>query len=76
VGKLEKDFEDGILLYNLLELLAQKKIGKNVSKAKMRIHCVNNLRVSFEFMQKEGIRLENLGVEGKNNDESCGTTRQ
>lgn len=63
VKKLETDFEDGHRLYNLLELLSQQKIGKRISRAKMRIHCINNLRVSFEFMRKERIRLENLGVE-------------
>ena len=62
VNDLATDFEDGILLIVLLEVLSQKSIGRYNKKPRIRAQKMENLTNVLNFItEKEGIRLVNIG---------------
>ena len=62
VNDLATDFEDGILLIVLLEVLSQKSIGRYNKKPRIRAQKMENLTNVLKFItEKEGIRLVNIG---------------
>ena len=62
VNDLATDFEDGILLIVLLEVLSQKSIGRYNKKPRIRAQKMENLTTVLNFItEKEGIRLVNIG---------------
>eukprot|EP00007_Cunea_sp_BSH-02190019_P008675 CAMPEP_0174229304 /NCGR_PEP_ID=MMETSP0417-20130205/312_1 /TAXON_ID=242541 /ORGANISM="Mayorella sp, Strain BSH-02190019" /LENGTH=1052 /DNA_ID=CAMNT_0015306835 /DNA_START=84 /DNA_END=3238 /DNA_ORIENTATION=+ len=63
VRKHEEDFVDGIKLYNLLEILSEKKIGGICRAPRLRVQCVNNLWITFRFMEKENVGVRYVGPE-------------
>jgi hypothetical protein len=68
VGNVYEDFGDGILLGNLCGALG-KSIGttnkepKINNAPKMKIHMLENLKYSFDFIRAEGVKLVNVGAE-------------
>lgn len=67
ISDLTKDFSDGILLFNLLEIISGKKVGKITLGPKTRHHKVNNLYSTFLFLKNEKLQLGNIQAEGKLN---------
>ena len=62
MNDLATDFEDGILLIVLLEVLSQKSIGRYNKKPRIRAQKMENLTNVLNFItEKEGIRLVNIG---------------
>lgn len=69
IEDIYSDLADGIVLVNLCGLLAKSVMSENeepkrYNKApKMRIHCMENLKMAFDFMRKEKVKLINIGAE-------------
>ena len=62
VGNLETDLQDGLILTHLLEqVAAPKKIGKYYQSPKIKAQKLENLGACFRFMDKEKIKLVNIG---------------
>ncbi|EGC36722.1 hypothetical protein DICPUDRAFT_46997 [Dictyostelium purpureum] len=52
VKDLSVDFQDGVLLINLLEILSGKKIPRYVRSPKFLQHKIDNIMIAFGFMEK------------------------
>jgi filamin len=63
IQNIVTDFEDGLMLINLLELISSKKLGKYNPKPRMKLHKTENLNVCLKFLKEEGIVLINIGSE-------------
>ena len=63
VQNLQTDLEDGIILAELLENVAKSKLHyvRDEKKLKIKQQKMENLGVSFRFMEKEEIKLVNIG---------------
>ena len=48
---------------SLLEVLSDKELKGLVTKANLRIQWINNLYISFIFMAKEKVGVENISAE-------------
>jgi len=64
VNNLEDDFEDGLNLISLLEVLSQRPLGKPNLTPATRTHKLSNLSIAFRFLKEEGIYLVNVSSEG------------
>lgn len=65
---LSDDLSSGVKLLKLLEVLSGKTVrdvaGRPINmKPKMRIHLMENCSLIFKFVQKEGMRVVNIGAE-------------
>ncbi|KAL6064247.1 Alpha-actinin, variant 2 [Balamuthia mandrillaris] len=65
IERFEQDLSNGVLLANLLELLSRKKLITSSFKQvpKIKLQAIHNLNVSFDFLEKQHIKLVNLGAE-------------
>jgi len=61
IHDLYKDLRDGRMLLNLLEILSKEKLPK-ISRGKMRIHCLENVNKTLEFLKSKKVHLENVGT--------------
>ena len=61
VNSIAADFEDGVLLIVLLEVLSHKCLGTYFKKPLVIAQKVDNLEIAFNFIDKEGIRQEDIG---------------
>lgn len=62
VEDLKTDLKNGLLLINLLEILAAKPIGKRWNKHPViQMQQFENLTLALEFIKSEGITLVNIG---------------
>lgn len=60
---LEEELKSGVVLYNLLELMTEKKLPKINDKPKIGIQKIENLNKCLKFIQAEGIVLVGVGAE-------------
>ena len=67
IDDLDKDFEDGVLLIHLLEILGKEAIPKWNRTPKMKIHKQENLKKAWDFMKARGVQLMNIGAEDVTN---------
>ena len=58
-----KDLQNGALLIHLAECLTKSKAGKFRNDPKLRPHRLDNLQVAFNLLQKNGLKLVNVGPE-------------
>ena len=60
---LENDLDDGIILAELLENISKDKLCyvKNAKKLRIKPQKLENLGVSFRFMNDKEIKLVNIG---------------
>ena len=69
IEDLYTDLEDGIKLINLVGLLGKSVMSENPEPRrynktpKMRIHRMENLKMAFDFMRQEKVKLINIGAE-------------
>ena len=69
IADIYADLADGIMLVNLCGLLAKSVMSENAEPKrwnktpKMRIHCMENLKMAFDFMRMEKVKLVNIGAE-------------
>lgn len=62
VKSLSEDFNDGVLLIVLLEVLSHKSMGRYNKKPRMLAQKLENIEKVLSFITtKEGIRLVNIG---------------
>ena len=61
IEDLSTDLSDGIPLIILLEVLSQKKVGRYSKNPRVHAQRMENAQVALEFIQKEGMRLVNIG---------------
>ena len=61
MNSIAADFEDGVLLIVLLEVLSHKCLGTYFKKPLVIAQKVENLEIAFNFIHKEGICREDIG---------------
>lgn len=61
VDDLSEAFKDGLTLIQLLETVSKEKIGRYNQKPRIKAQMMENLEASFKFMEKENIKLVNIG---------------
>ncbi len=63
VTKFEDDLKDGIMLIELLELLAApNKVGRFSKNSSNKVQMIANLGTALRFIADRGIKLVNIGV--------------
>jgi hypothetical protein len=66
IERPESDFENGLLLINLLEIASSKTIHNYNKKPKIRAQRIENAQAALQFLTNEGVKLEYIVAEGKN----------
>ncbi len=61
VDDLTVAFHDGLTLIQLLETISREKVGRYNQKPRITAQMMENLEASFKFMEKENIKLVNIG---------------
>lgn len=61
VDDLETDLIDGLLLIDLIEKLANKKVGRYTKKPMNKVQCIENLGTALRFIMDQDIKLVNIG---------------
>jgi hypothetical protein len=56
--------DNGLILWNLLEIISSKKLVGVNKRGLGRIHNCNNILVSLNFLKAEGVKLVGIGAEG------------
>eukprot|EP00013_Stygamoeba_regulata_P004058 CAMPEP_0177640878 /NCGR_PEP_ID=MMETSP0447-20121125/6776_1 /TAXON_ID=0 /ORGANISM="Stygamoeba regulata, Strain BSH-02190019" /LENGTH=546 /DNA_ID=CAMNT_0019142975 /DNA_START=46 /DNA_END=1686 /DNA_ORIENTATION=- len=63
IDDLQKDFKDGRLLCNLLEIItAGKSVGKYNRNPRIPLQKIENHSLALTFLKNEGIKLVNIGA--------------
>eukprot|EP01090_Pellita_catalonica_P013067 TRINITY_DN3016_c0_g1_i1.p1 TRINITY_DN3016_c0_g1~~TRINITY_DN3016_c0_g1_i1.p1 ORF type:complete len:1544 (+),score=470.99 TRINITY_DN3016_c0_g1_i1:17-4648(+) len=60
---IEDDLNDGLNLIELMEILADQKLGRRNKKPKIRIQKIQNCQLAIDFIKQSGVRLENMSGE-------------
>uniref|UniRef100_UPI00358EA8B4 spectrin beta chain, non-erythrocytic 1-like n=1 Tax=Myxine glutinosa TaxID=7769 RepID=UPI00358EA8B4 len=60
ISDLYLDLRDGRMLIKLLEVLSGERLPRP-TKGKMRIHCLENVDKSLQFLKEQKVHLENMG---------------
>ena len=60
IENIETEFSDGLKLIKLIEVLSKKKIPNFTKKPKIRMQKLENVSISLEFLDKEGVVLVNI----------------
>lgn len=62
VENIDTDFEDGIRLCALVEVLSGKKLPQHNRRPKVRAQKLENVNIALTFLSKEeAIKLVNIG---------------
>ena len=65
IVELDKDLQDGVLLFSLLEILSGEQIKPKCNRgAKMKLQKIENLNFSMNFLRQKNIKLVNISAEG------------
>lgn len=65
VQSLETDLQDGVMLIELLEKLATPRtVGRYNKNPRMKMQMIENLGNALQFINKEKIKLVNIGKLG------------
>jgi len=62
ITDLKKDFKDGVLLVNLMEIISGKSLGRYNKHPKISYQKLENLQIALDFIKGEGIKLVNIGA--------------
>jgi len=63
IDNIEKDFSNGILLVELLEIIGAESLGKYNKNPKMRIHSIENVNVALKYIAAKGVKLVGISSE-------------
>lgn len=63
IRDLSKDFTDGTLLINLLEILSDKKLPRYNKNPRLGVQRIANLNIALDFMKESGLKMVNIGPE-------------
>ena len=59
---VEKDLQDGTLLIELLNILANpRKIERYNKNTRNKVQCMENQSAALNFIKSEGIKIVNIG---------------
>ena len=61
VEDLATDFEDGVRLVKLVEVVSGKKVGKYSAKPKVFSQKLDNIKLALDVLVYDGIKLVNIG---------------
>ena len=64
IDDLETDLIDGLLLIDLIEKIASKKVGRYTKKPMNKVQCIENLGTALRFIKEQNIKLVNIGKFG------------
>ena len=68
INDFSKDLTDGLILWNLLELLSGKEITGIMKTPKFQVHKMENLNKCMTFItRREGLKVVNIGSEDIHN---------
>lgn len=62
IENIEEDFQDGLRLMLLLEIISGEQLGKP-DKGKMRFHRIANVNKALKFIESKGVKLVSIGAE-------------
>jgi len=63
IEDFEVDFDDGVKLCQLVEIISGQKLGTYKKGAKMRAQKLENVSLALKFLQSQGIKLVGIGPE-------------
>lgn len=61
IGNLETDLSDGLLLIALIEILSGRPMSKHNKRPLFRSQKLENVSVALKFLEKEGLKIINIG---------------
>lgn len=64
-GMLRGGLDSGLVLWDLLAEISNKEdeMGRPNRRPKMKIHKINNILLSLQFLDREKVKLVNIGAE-------------
>lgn len=62
IENIEDDFQNGLKLMLLLEVISGEQLGKP-DRGRMRIHKLSNVNKALQFIESKGVRLVSIGAE-------------
>ncbi|ESO12433.1 hypothetical protein HELRODRAFT_93275 [Helobdella robusta] len=62
IENIEEDFQNGLKLMLLLEVISGEQLGKP-DRGKMRIHKLSNVNKALQFIESKGVHLVSIGAE-------------
>ncbi|KAJ5079114.1 alpha-actinin-2 [Anaeramoeba ignava] len=63
IESLETDFQDGLMLISLLEIIGDEKLTKYNKNPKIKIQKIQNVKVALDFIESRGVKLASIGPE-------------
>lgn len=63
INDLQKDFGDGVLLIQFLEIISGQTLPKYEKKPKIRIQKIGNVSTALDFLKSQKIHLVNISAE-------------
>ncbi|KAJ5079339.1 alpha-actinin-2 [Anaeramoeba ignava] len=63
IEELDKDFEDGLKLIALLEIIGDEKLSRYNKNPRLRIQKIENVKVALNFIESRGVKLASIGAE-------------
>lgn len=67
VEDLQRDFKDGVLLCNLVEIVTGKKLSQKYTKeCKHRVQMIENVNLALHLLAAENMKLVGCGAEVRN----------
>lgn len=62
INRFEDDLADGVILWNLMEIISGKRLPRMESKTpKTRFQKLGNLNIVFKFLEQEKLYTVNIG---------------
>ena len=62
VNDLKTDLQDGLLILELMEILARpRKPGRYNKNPRSKLQCIENLGIALKFIASENVKLVNIG---------------
>ncbi|KAH8860703.1 Alpha-actinin [Schistosoma japonicum] len=62
INVIENDFQDGLKLMKLLEVISGEQLPKP-DRGKMRFHKIANVNKALDFIESKGVKLVSIGAE-------------
>jgi hypothetical protein len=64
IDTIQDDFQDGIRLINLLEVIGGDSLGKYNRTPKMKIHNIQNVNMALNYLKSKDVKLIMISAEG------------
>ena len=63
IESIAEDFEDGINLIKLLEVIGEANLGRYNTKPRLRLQKIENVSTALNFIKQRGVNLVSIGPE-------------